>query len=426
MSSTEAVAKPTAAQRFAKMGASIGSNFKPGTFIYSALFGAALGVGVAGADYLLRNIKVRFADKEHLILMSRQRYLEKQAVFYQQLAEDQQMHRLASLAQEYDPVATRMPFALLEDKGLFKMPRPPPSSEKSEPVSESESDWEQEANARLAERMESFMSCFDDGIQPKSVLARKEAIADKAKKEKVVSKAPTNKAEWSFAADRGTGEKAETREKKPTPSIRPDHAGGDFMASSVEKMTNKKSASYIAPPPSKKKPTSASQREDEEEKVFNKALQDMLNYVYPKTKDKKSKRQYMDAKFTALGGKVGKETGHNITHLRKMREDRHRLVDASKEKAQYMGVNVSTLKYTTIGDADRARKKAARQKREETDAKLMDSVGAVFTSGRGGGTAAYKGGKMKDGMLAVSKDILKKYGAKSGGAGGRSKSRKGR
>ncbi|KAF4735448.1 hypothetical protein FOZ63_033926, partial [Perkinsus olseni] len=129
---------------------------------------------------------------------------------------------------------------------------------------------------------------------------------------------------------------------------------------------------------------------------------------------------------TALGGKVGKETGHNITHLRKMREDRHRLVDASKEKAQYMGVNVSTLKYTTIGDADRARKKAARQKREEADAKLMDSVGAVFTSGRGGGTAAYKGGKMKDGMLAVSKDILKKYGAKSGGAGGRSKSRKGR
>ncbi|EER00762.1 conserved hypothetical protein [Perkinsus marinus ATCC 50983] len=100
MSAAEAVAKPTTAQRFAKMGSCIGANFKPGTFIYSALFGTALGVGVAGADYILRNIKVRFADKEHLILMSRQRYLEKQAVFYQQLAEDQQMHRLASLAQE--------------------------------------------------------------------------------------------------------------------------------------------------------------------------------------------------------------------------------------------------------------------------------------------------------------------------------------
>ncbi|EER20158.1 conserved hypothetical protein [Perkinsus marinus ATCC 50983] len=100
MSSTEGAQQLSAGQRFAKMGSRVGSNFKPGTFIYSALFGAALGVGVAGADYIFRNIKVRFADKEHLILMSRQRYLEKQAVFYQQLAEDQQMHRLASLAHE--------------------------------------------------------------------------------------------------------------------------------------------------------------------------------------------------------------------------------------------------------------------------------------------------------------------------------------
>mmetsp|Transcript_16296 Transcript_16296/g.13826 ORF Transcript_16296/g.13826 Transcript_16296/m.13826 type:complete len:82 (+) Transcript_16296:193-438(+) len=68
--------------------------------------------------------------------------------------------------------------------------------------------------------------------------------------------------------------------------------------------------------------------------------------------------------LSALGGKVGKETGHNITHLRQMRTDRRRLVDASKEKAQYMGVNVSTLKYTTVGDANRARKKAARETRD--------------------------------------------------------------
>ncbi|EER00763.1 hypothetical protein Pmar_PMAR002827 [Perkinsus marinus ATCC 50983] len=306
------------------------------------------------------------------------------------------------------------------------MSRPPPSSsEPSELVSESESDWEQEANARLAERMESFMSCFDDGIQPKSVLAKKDAIAERVKKDKVVSKAPTKKTEWSFAADNGVDENVDAREREAIASNRPDFTSGDFMASSVEKMTNTKRASYIAPPPSKKKPTTTSQREDEEDKVFNKALQDMLNYVYPKTKDKKSKRQYMDAKFSALGGKVEKETGHNITHLRKMREDRQRLVNASKEKAQYMGVNVSTLKYTTVGDADRARKKAARHKREEADAKLMDSVGAVFTGGRGKGTA-YKGGKMKDGMLAVSKDILKKYGAKSGGSGGKSKPRRGK
>ncbi|KAF4674179.1 hypothetical protein FOL47_009585 [Perkinsus chesapeaki] len=315
------------------------------------------------------------------------------------------------------------------------MPRPSEVSESA--GSDSDMDWEQEANARLAEKMESFMSCFDDGVQPKSVLAKKGAIADKVKKTKPESDNSVGKIrDWSIKADEGVERKVEVQRASAGDRISTD---GDFMASSVDKMTSirratkrgfvncdKKGSSYIAPPPPEKKPTTASIKEDEEEKVFNKALQDMLNYVYPKTKDKKSKRQYMDAKFSALGGKVGKETGHNITHLRQMRTDRRRLVDASKEKAQYMGVNVSTLKYTTVGDANRARKKAARETRDEADAKLMDSVGAVFTSGRGAGAKSYKGGKMKDGVLSVSKDLLKKYGAKSGGAGGKRKSRKGK
>lgn len=38
-----------------------------------------------------------------------------------------------------------------------------------------------------------------------------------------------------------------------------------------------------------------------------------------------------------LPSQVEKETGHNITHLRKMREDRQRLVNASKEKVMVTG-----------------------------------------------------------------------------------------
>lgn len=55
-----------------------------------------------------------------------------------------------------------------------------------------------------------------------------------------------------------------------------------------------------------------------------------------------------------------------------------------------------------------ARKKAARHKREEADAKLMDSVGAVFTGGRGKGTA-YKGGRAIDVLLGRARMLERHF-----------------
>lgn len=59
--------------------------FKPGTFLYSAMFGAAVGTGLAGAVYGLRSFHVLLFDEEHYRVSSRQRYLEKQYLFFKQL-----------------------------------------------------------------------------------------------------------------------------------------------------------------------------------------------------------------------------------------------------------------------------------------------------------------------------------------------------
>ena len=87
--------------------------------MYSALFGAAVGTGLAGAAYLGRAVHVLLFDEEHYRVQSRQRYLEKQFLFFKQLQESQQAHALASLVQEYDPVDTRLPFQKMEDKYRF-------------------------------------------------------------------------------------------------------------------------------------------------------------------------------------------------------------------------------------------------------------------------------------------------------------------
>ena len=93
--------------------------FKPGTFLYSGIFGAAVGTALAGSVYGLRALHVLLFDEEHFRVQSRQRYLEKQYVFFQNLQETQEAHALASLAQEYNPVDTRLPFQKMEDKYRF-------------------------------------------------------------------------------------------------------------------------------------------------------------------------------------------------------------------------------------------------------------------------------------------------------------------
>lgn len=97
----------------------VGEYLKPGTFLYSGLFGATVGTALAGAVYSVRALHVLFFDEEHYRVQSRQRYLEKQYLFFQKLQESQQAHALASLVQEYDPVDTRLPFQKMEDKYRF-------------------------------------------------------------------------------------------------------------------------------------------------------------------------------------------------------------------------------------------------------------------------------------------------------------------
>jgi hypothetical protein len=97
----------------------VGEYFHKGTFLYSAVFGATLGVGLAGAAYFGRAVHVAFFDEEHYRVQSRQRYLEKQFLFFKELQESQKSHALASLVQEYDPVDTRLPFQKMDDKFRF-------------------------------------------------------------------------------------------------------------------------------------------------------------------------------------------------------------------------------------------------------------------------------------------------------------------
>lgn len=97
----------------------VGDYFKPGTFLYSGLWGAAVGTGLAGVVYGARAVHVLLFDEEHYRVQSRQRYLEKQYLFFKELQETEKAHALASLAQEYQPVDTRMPFGKMEDKYRF-------------------------------------------------------------------------------------------------------------------------------------------------------------------------------------------------------------------------------------------------------------------------------------------------------------------
>merc|ERR1719506_2725836 len=61
----------------------IGSHLKPGASVYSVLFGAAAGVGLAGGMYIGRTFKVAFFDTDYLRQQSRLRYNEKQTALCQ-------------------------------------------------------------------------------------------------------------------------------------------------------------------------------------------------------------------------------------------------------------------------------------------------------------------------------------------------------
>jgi len=95
------------------------SNLRPGAVPYSLLFGAAVGVGLAGVVYAGRTMHVVFFDHDYYKAQSRRRYLDKQSIFFREQDETLKAHRLAALAQEYDPVALRLPFETLDPSYRF-------------------------------------------------------------------------------------------------------------------------------------------------------------------------------------------------------------------------------------------------------------------------------------------------------------------
>ncbi|CAK0866733.1 unnamed protein product, partial [Prorocentrum cordatum] len=113
-------AKPSFLSRMgSKVTTLVASNLKPGTAIYSVMFGAAAGVLLSGVVYAGRTFSVMCFDHEYYKVQSRKRYYEKQLLFMREQEEVQSAHYYAALAGEYDPVATRMPFKSLENKYRF-------------------------------------------------------------------------------------------------------------------------------------------------------------------------------------------------------------------------------------------------------------------------------------------------------------------
>merc|ERR1719482_2237945 len=105
--------------RMQRLATSVLSKCRPATIPYSLAFGAVGGLALSGLVYGYRTLGVLFFDHEHYKLQSRKRYYEKQLLFMREQEETANAHYMATLAAEYDPVATRMPFKPLEPKYRF-------------------------------------------------------------------------------------------------------------------------------------------------------------------------------------------------------------------------------------------------------------------------------------------------------------------
>jgi hypothetical protein len=76
--------------------------------MYSALFGASLGVTAAGLAFVGRMGKVYLFDEEYERQVSRLRYLEKQTIFFAWLQDKLKMQAMGNtLVAQYNPVDLR-------------------------------------------------------------------------------------------------------------------------------------------------------------------------------------------------------------------------------------------------------------------------------------------------------------------------------
>ncbi|EAN30610.2 putative integral membrane protein [Theileria parva strain Muguga] len=97
----------------------LGQYFRNPSVFHSLLFGTAAGVVFYSSYIGLRALKVKFFDTDYIARQSRWRYLEKQQLYQRELAQDMNSAYVASLAEEYDPVALRPPGAPMDTKNVL-------------------------------------------------------------------------------------------------------------------------------------------------------------------------------------------------------------------------------------------------------------------------------------------------------------------
>ncbi|GBE63086.1 hypothetical protein, conserved [Babesia ovata] len=79
------------------------------SIIHSAIYGTVAGLITYGGYILMRAVKLDNCNTDYLARQSRWRHFEKQQLFQRELSQKMNAHFVASLAQEYDPVAIRRP-----------------------------------------------------------------------------------------------------------------------------------------------------------------------------------------------------------------------------------------------------------------------------------------------------------------------------
>merc|ERR1719356_818030 len=97
----------------------VARNCRPGAGLYSIGYGVVGGLVLSGIVYAGRTLNILLFDHEYYKLQSRKRFYEKQLLFSREQEETANAHYLASLAGEYDPAATRLPFKPLDAKYRF-------------------------------------------------------------------------------------------------------------------------------------------------------------------------------------------------------------------------------------------------------------------------------------------------------------------
>lgn len=73
-------------------------------------------MGLSAVVATTRAAYIATMDHSYYKAQSRQRYLDKQVVYFKELQEQNKAHNLAALTQEYDPVAMRVPFGEVDRK----------------------------------------------------------------------------------------------------------------------------------------------------------------------------------------------------------------------------------------------------------------------------------------------------------------------